>query len=81
MQNKLNSPYIENYALQAYGLKRRNMKIPQKKPSVRIVKNGDIQLNFAGVQQHVKYVQKNTLHIFIIAMSTKQRAKNVLILY
>ena len=54
------------------------MRILQRKLIVKIVKNGDIQLDFAEVQQFVKFVQINMLHIFIIAIYAKQKKENVL---
>ena len=54
------------------------MRILQRKLIVKIVKNGDIQLDFAEVQQFVKFVQINMLHIFIIATYAKQKEENAL---
>ena len=54
------------------------MRILQRKLIVKIVKNGDIQLDFAEVQQFVKFVQINMLHIFIIAIYAKQKKENAL---
>ena len=54
------------------------MRILQRKLIVKIVKNGDIQLDFAEVQQSVKFVQINMLHIFIITIYAKQKEENAL---
>ena len=54
------------------------MRILQRKLIVKIVKDGDIQLDFAEVQQFVKFVQINMLHIFIIAIYAKQKEENAL---
>ena len=78
MQNKPILHYITNYTLQAYGLRHKNMRILQRKLNAKTVKNGGIQLDFVGLQQFVKYVQVNIIHIFTIAMPAKQKEKNVL---
>ena len=56
MQNKPILYYITNYALQAYGLRHKNMRILQRKLNAKIVKNGGIQLDYVELQQFVKYV-------------------------
>ncbi len=54
------------------------MRILQRKLIVKIAKDEDIQLDFAEVQQFVKFVQINMLHIFIIAIYAKQKEENAL---
>ena len=81
MQNKPILYYITNYALQAYGLRHKNMRILQRKLNAKIVKNGGIQLDCVELQQFVKYVQINITHICTIAMSVRRKEKNVLIAF
>jgi hypothetical protein len=81
MQNKPILHYITNYALQAYGLRHKNMRILQRKLNAKIVKNGGIQLDYVELQQFVKYVQINITHICTIAMPARRKKKNILIAF